>query len=47
MSLNGIDTSTPGRRRIQLSRWAIRLLIALILSVIVIMFFFTSGAVSR
>ena len=47
MSLNGIDTSTPKQHRIQLSRWAIRLLIALILSVIILMFFFTSGAVSR
>jgi hypothetical protein len=30
-----------------LSRWAIRLLIALVLSIVLILIFFSSGAVSR
>jgi len=47
MSVNGIEASKSQRRRIVLSRWAIRLLIALILSVVFILVFFSSGAVSR
>lgn len=47
MSSNGVDTSKPRRRRIEVSRWAIRLLIALIISVIIILVFFSGGAVSR
>jgi hypothetical protein len=47
MSLDRIETSAPRRHRIHLSHWAIRLLIALVLSMIILMFFFTSGAVSR
>ena len=47
MSVNGVEASKSQRRRIVLSRWAIRLLIALILSVVFILVFFSSGAVSR
>jgi hypothetical protein len=47
VSLNGIETSKSHRRRVMLSRWAIRLLIALVLSIILILIFFSSGAVSR
>ncbi len=47
MSLNGVETSKSHKRRIMLSRWAIRLLIALVLSIVLILIFFSSGAVSR
>ncbi|HEX4716312.1 MAG TPA: hypothetical protein VH164_15430 [Ktedonobacteraceae bacterium] len=47
MSSNGVDAPKTGRRRIEVSRWAIRLLIALILSVIIILLFSHSGAVSH
>jgi hypothetical protein len=47
MSSNGVDAPKTGRRRIEVSRWAIRLLIALILSVIIIFLFSHSGAVSH
>ena len=47
VSLNGIETSKSHRRRAMLSRWAIRLLIALVLSIVLILIFFSSGAVSR
>jgi hypothetical protein len=50
MSSNGVDTSTPARRRVQLSRLAIRLLIAvmlLILSVTIVLAFFASRVVSH
>lgn len=45
MSSNGVDSQLSGRR--QGSRWAGRLLIlliALVLSTIIVLFFFTSGA---
>lgn len=45
MSSNGVDSHLPGRR--QGFRWTSRLLIfliALILSTIIVLFFFTSGA---
>lgn len=49
MSSNGVSSSTPasGRRRIQLSRWLIRLLIAFVICVLIVLFFFTSSVVSR
>ncbi len=47
MSVNGVETSKSQRRRAALSRWAIRLLIALILSVVLVLIFFSSGAVSH
>jgi hypothetical protein len=47
MSLNGTGPETSEQHRIQVSRWLIRLLIALVVSAIIIFFFFTSGAISR
>lgn len=47
MSSNGIGTSAPERWRMLVSRWVIRLAIALLLSMLVLFFFFTSGAISR
>jgi len=49
MSLNGIGstTSTPERRRIQVSRWLIRLVVAFVICVLIVLFFFTSSVVSR
>jgi hypothetical protein len=47
MSSNGVDAPKTERRRIEVSRWAIRLLIALILSVIIVLLFFHSGAISH
>lgn len=49
MSSNGIGstTSTPGRRRIQVSRWLVRLLIAFVIGILIVLFFFTSSVVSR
>jgi hypothetical protein len=49
MSSNGIG-STPVsavRRKIQLSRWLVRLLIAFLIGIVIVLFFFTSNAVSR
>jgi hypothetical protein len=45
MSSNGIDRAAELRARI--ISWVIRVLIALIVSAIIIFFFFTSGAVSN
>jgi hypothetical protein len=47
MSSNGVDAPDNGRPRIEFSRWAIRLLIAIILSVLIILLFAHSGAVSH
>ncbi|HEY1349514.1 MAG TPA: hypothetical protein VGF67_07825 [Ktedonobacteraceae bacterium] len=47
MSVNGVQAPRSQGRRVVFSRWAIRLLIALILSVMIILLFFSSGAVSR
>jgi hypothetical protein len=49
MSTNGVGspTSTAERRRIQASRWLIRLLIAFVICVLIVLFFFTSSVVSR
>lgn len=51
MSSNGADFTTPppvtGRRRVQVSRWLIRLLIAFVICVLVVLFFFTSRVVSK
>ncbi len=48
MSSNGVGSSSaPTRRRIQVSRWLVRLLIAFIICVLVVLFFFTSSVVSR
>jgi len=49
MSSNGIG-STPlpaARRKIQLSRWLARLLIAFLIGIVIALFFFTSNVVSR
>lgn len=47
MSSNEVGTQASERRRMQYSRWAIRLLIAFLLSAIIVLAFFTSGAISR
>ncbi|HEX7737516.1 MAG TPA: hypothetical protein VF458_21895 [Ktedonobacteraceae bacterium] len=51
MSSNGAGFTTPppvaGQRRVQISRWLIRLLIAFVVCVLVVLFFFTSDVVSR
>ncbi|HXR65117.1 MAG TPA: hypothetical protein VN729_04300 [Ktedonobacteraceae bacterium] len=49
MSTNGASSSTPvpGRRRIQVSRWLVRLLVAFIIGILIVLFFFTSSVVSR
>jgi hypothetical protein len=47
MSANGVDTPKSGRRRLLLSGWAMRIVIALILSILIVLVFFSSGAVSR
>jgi hypothetical protein len=50
MSSNGVGSSTPipaGRRRIQVSSWLFRLLIAFIIGALIVLFFFTSNVVSR
>lgn len=50
MSSKGVGTQMSDHHRAQPSRWVVRLLIiliALILSVIIILCFFSSGAVSR
>jgi hypothetical protein len=46
MALNGISTRTSERRRVLIS-WLIRLVIAFTLSVVIVLAFFASGAVSR
>jgi hypothetical protein len=50
MFSKGVSTQLSGRRRAQVSHWKARLLIVLIslvLSTIIVLFFFSSGAVSR
>ncbi|HEY3993850.1 MAG TPA: hypothetical protein VGM01_13365 [Ktedonobacteraceae bacterium] len=49
MSTNGVDSSTPTpeRRRIQLSRWLLRLLVAFVIGILIVLLFFTSNVVSR
>ena len=49
MSSNGVGSSTsaPVRRRIQVSRWLIRLLIAFVIGALIVLFFFTTNVTSR
>lgn len=47
MSSHNTGTQLPGRLRVQLARWAVRLLIAFILSLTIILTLFSSGAVSQ
>jgi hypothetical protein len=48
MSTNGIDTRVhPRRRSLSISGLALRVLIALIISWIIVLAFFVSGAVSH
>lgn len=45
MPSNGVDIPDNGRTRAIITRWVIRLLVAIILSVIIVLFFFNSGAI--
>jgi hypothetical protein len=46
MYSNQVD-SEPPQRRGQILRWAVRVLIALIISAIIFLLFFTTGAISH
>lgn len=49
MSSNEISSSTPAseQRRAQVSRWLVRLLVAFVIGLLIVFFFFTSNVVSR
>ena len=46
LSSNGVTTE-KNERRASVGRWVLRLLIAVVLSVLIILIFFSSGAVSH
>lgn len=45
MPSNGVDVPGNGRTRAAITRWVIRLLVAIIVSVIIVLFFLDSGAI--
>ena len=47
MSSNGVGTQAVERRWVEVARWIVRLLIAVVLSTFIVLAFFSSGAVSR
>jgi hypothetical protein len=49
MSSNEVSSSTPTpeRRGILVSRWLVRLLVAFVIGMLIVLFFFTSSVVSR